>query len=195
MTRMDRSSCGFFLAPAGQVVASEVTRWPVSHPDTMTFWSGAPICPNYLPFLVHAVSGIVLAFSTPRVRKVWMWDGPNGVTIDRPCALPNVPARPRKISMSYVQAISRVRKILSKCLALIGVLLVFAMLFAGATDACQNECDTADDASCSCACHSPVATPPDTAVALSTDYANLLSGDPHKHILLVVTDIFRPPIA
>ena len=99
--------------------------------------------------------------------------------------------------MSYVLTILRVRNILSKCLALTGVLLVFATLLVGVGDACQNLCDaTDDDESCSCVCHSPVATCPTAGVDLaSTKYADHLSGDPHSHILLIVTDIFRPPIA
>ena len=101
----------------------------------------------------------------------------------------------RRISMSYVLSKLSARKILSKYLTLIGVLLVFATRFVGVADACQNECDTADDASCSCVCHSPVATHPDTAVALSTEPVDHYAGDPHSHLLLIVTDIFRPPIA
>ena len=98
--------------------------------------------------------------------------------------------------MSYVLAILRVRKIPSKCLALLGVLLVFAALFVGVTDTCQNGCDPTDgDTPCSCGCHSTVATLPDTAVARSTEYADHLSGVAYSHIVRIVADIFRPPIA
>lgn len=96
--------------------------------------------------------------------------------------------------MSYVLSNVRVRKILSKCLTLIAVLLVFASLFVGIADACQNECDAADHGTCSCVCHCFVATNPETAVSLYTDCAVHLSGNPHFYARLSGTDIFRPPI-
>ncbi len=98
--------------------------------------------------------------------------------------------------MSYVITKARVRTLFLRCLVLISVLMMFVTMFCGVADACHNECENADDASCYCACHTPVVTTPDMAITLYTEYADTRSGDPHAHIIgPVVNDIFRPPIA
>jgi hypothetical protein len=98
--------------------------------------------------------------------------------------------------MSYVITKACVRTLFLRCLVLISVLMMFVTLFCGVADTCHNECENADDASCYCACHTPVVTPPVTVLALYTEYTDNRSGDPHSPIIgPVVTDIFRPPIA
>lgn len=78
--------------------------------------------------------------------------------------------------------------------ALLAMLLCLGVFSVGLADVCHSEC--ADDAvACSCACHNTIILCAHSSLILSKCVAEVTAGEPCIQIGLILSDIFRPPIA